>query len=110
MTRQTDEVKHKLDETETQLRDAKTKAGIISPLEDSKKTIADMTSKIQQEIYEAQAELAGYNETIQEEKKLMSKPGVAGTATNLAPAASGLSPSQPEKAVEYQRICTQLNS
>ena len=31
LTRETDEVKHKLDETETQLREARGKANIISP-------------------------------------------------------------------------------
>jgi succinoglycan biosynthesis transport protein ExoP len=106
LTRQTDDVKHKLDDTETQLRDAKNKAGIIS-LDDSKKTIADMTSKIQQEIYEADAEEAAYQETIKAMHDIMAKSGTYSTNTASTPGSAAPSP---DKVAEYQRICTQLST
>jgi uncharacterized protein involved in exopolysaccharide biosynthesis/Mrp family chromosome partitioning ATPase len=109
LTRETDEVRHKLDETETQLRDAKSKAGIIS-LDDSKKTMGEMMAKIQQEIYDAEAQRADYQQTIKEMQKFLSKPAVGAVSTNAGPAAGGAAAVPPDKVAEYQRICTQLFS
>jgi uncharacterized protein involved in exopolysaccharide biosynthesis/Mrp family chromosome partitioning ATPase len=108
LTRQTDDVKHKLDDTETQLREAKNKAGIIS-LDDSKKAIGDMTSKIQEEIYDAEAEEAGYQETIKATRALSGLGSVA-VSTNRSVASSGISAVPPVKVSEYQKICGQLMS
>jgi Mrp family chromosome partitioning ATPase/uncharacterized protein involved in exopolysaccharide biosynthesis len=108
LTRETDEVKRKLDETETQLREAKSKAGIIS-LDDSKKTLVEMTSKIQEEIYAAEAEWAGYQETIRGMEKLVPKPAVAVVSTNAAPSAAGVAAPPSDKVADYQRICVQLS-
>jgi uncharacterized protein involved in exopolysaccharide biosynthesis/Mrp family chromosome partitioning ATPase len=108
LTRETDEVKHKLDETETQLRDAKSKAGIIS-LDDSRKTLGEMTAKIQQEIYEAEAESAAHRETIKELQNLLPTPAVATVSTSAAPPAGGTGSVPPDKVVDYQKICGQLS-
>jgi uncharacterized protein involved in exopolysaccharide biosynthesis/Mrp family chromosome partitioning ATPase len=108
LTRETDEVKRKLNDTEAQLREAKSKANIIS-LEDSQKTFGEMTSKLQQEIYEAEAEWAGYEQTIQEMNALVPKPNPA-EASNAAPAAGGAEPIPPDKAESYQRTCEQLSA
>ncbi len=107
LTRETDEVKHKLDETETQLRDAKGKAGIIS-LDESKKTMGDMIARIQQEIYEAEAQMADYQQTIKERQKLLPKPAAA-VSTNVAPAAGAVASVPPDKVSDYQKICQKLN-
>jgi polysaccharide biosynthesis transport protein len=110
LTRETDEVKHKLDDTETQLRDAKSKAGIIS-LDESKKTMGEMMARIQQEIYDSQAEWAAYQETIKQRQGILSKPAGTAASSNAAPSAGGVaSAPPPDKVAEYQRICTQLLS
>jgi uncharacterized protein involved in exopolysaccharide biosynthesis/Mrp family chromosome partitioning ATPase len=108
LTRETDEARQKLDDTETQLRAAKGRAGIIS-LDDSKKTYGEMTSKIQEEIYAAEAEWAGYQETIKEMEKLVPQPAVAAVSTNAAPSAGGMAPVPSDKVADYQRICGNLS-
>jgi Mrp family chromosome partitioning ATPase/uncharacterized protein involved in exopolysaccharide biosynthesis len=108
LTRETDTIKHKLDETETQLRDAKSKAGIIS-LDESKKTYGEMTAQIQKEIYNAEAEWAGYQETIKEMRTFLPKSAVAAVSTNAAPSAGGAAPVPPDKVADYQRICEHLS-
>ncbi len=109
LTRETDEIKQKLDDTEAQLRAAKGKAGIIS-LDDSRKTFGEMTSKIQEEIYAAETEWAGYQETIKEMRKLAPKPDVAAVSTNAASSAGGMAPVPSDKVADYQRICGQSSS
>ena len=109
LTRQTDDVKHKLDDTETQLRDAKNKAGIIS-LDDSKKTIADLTSKIQQEIYEAEAQEADFQQTIKARQSLLATISGAAISTNPLPATGEIPRVSPDKITEYQALCNQLAS
>jgi uncharacterized protein involved in exopolysaccharide biosynthesis/Mrp family chromosome partitioning ATPase len=107
LTRETDEVKRKLDDTEAQLREAKSKANIIS-LEDSRKTIGDMMAKLQQGIYDAEAEYAGYEQTIKEMSALVPKPNPAGT-TNAARAAGEVEPAPSDKVESYRSICEQLS-
>jgi uncharacterized protein involved in exopolysaccharide biosynthesis/Mrp family chromosome partitioning ATPase len=103
LTRETDEVKHKLDETESDLREAKSKAGIIS-LDDSKKTMGEMMAKIQEEIYDAEAQRADYRQTIKEIEKVLPKSAAAG------PVVGGEAPIPSDKVTSYQKICVQLNS
>ncbi|MGP8201792.1 MAG: GumC family protein [Limisphaerales bacterium] len=106
LTLETDEIKHKLDDTETQLREARAKANIIS-LDDSRKTLGDMTAKIQQEIYDAEAEWAGYRQTILDMQGLLPKPVVA---TNTAPSVEAAAPIPADKVDAYQRVCQQLSA
>ena len=57
LTQETDQLRSRLAQTEDDLRRAKNKAGVIS-LEDTKKSFADQMSRIQQQIFDAQADLA----------------------------------------------------
>jgi uncharacterized protein involved in exopolysaccharide biosynthesis/Mrp family chromosome partitioning ATPase len=61
LTQQTDHLRARLSQTEQELRQARNKAGVIS-LNDSKKALIDLTGKIRQELYNAEAELAGLKE------------------------------------------------
>ena len=68
-----------------------------------------MTSKIQGDIYAAEAEWGGYQETIKEMQKLLPKPAVAVVSTNAASSAGGVAPVPSDKVADYQRICGQLS-
>jgi uncharacterized protein involved in exopolysaccharide biosynthesis/Mrp family chromosome partitioning ATPase len=57
LTQETDTLRSRLLETEDQLRKAMSKAGIIS-IEDTKKQYTEQLSRIQEDIFKAQAELA----------------------------------------------------
>jgi len=57
LSQETDQLRSRLSQTEDELRKAKDKAGIIS-IEDSKKVYSEQVAKIQQDIYDAEAELA----------------------------------------------------
>jgi uncharacterized protein involved in exopolysaccharide biosynthesis/Mrp family chromosome partitioning ATPase len=107
LTEKVDEVKHKLDDTDSQLRDAKNAAGIISPLEESKKTLADMSAKIQQELYEAQAQMADEQETILALQRLAGK---APPPTNASASSTAPAPVPPDKIGEYQKLCNEYFS
>ena len=110
LIRETDTVKGKLQDTETALREAKSKAGVIS-LEESRKELGEMTAKIQQEAYEAEAEWAGYQQTIKAKRDLLPKPLVAVVATNSASASNTVVEIAPDKdKADYRRICEQLTS
>ena len=103
MTRQREIIRGQQLETEKQLHEIKDKVGIIS-LEDSKKNYSEMMAKIQQAIYDAEAERAGYRETIKEMEKALPKATATTSApTNANPAADQLTPIPPDKVVDYQR-------
>jgi uncharacterized protein involved in exopolysaccharide biosynthesis/Mrp family chromosome partitioning ATPase len=106
LMRATDDVKHKLEDTETQLREAKFRANIIS-LDDSKKSLGDMTARIQQQIYDAEAEWAGSQQTIRDMQNLLPKAATA-VATNAAASADLAAPPPPDSVDAYQKICQQL--
>ena len=108
LNRETDTVKRKLDDTETQLREARNKANIIN-LEDSQKSFGDMTAKIQQSIYDAEAEWAGYQQTIRDMQGLLPKAAAAPVATNAAPATDLAAPIPADKVDAYQKICRQMS-
>src|SRR6266850_2682784 len=57
LTQETDQLRSRLVQTEDELRKAKAKAGVFS-LDDSKKVFTEQNSKIQQAIFDAEAELA----------------------------------------------------
>ena len=81
MIRETDTVKGKLQETESALRDAKTRAGIVS-LDDNKKSLEEMTLKIQEELYVAAVELAVCRRTIKARRDLLAKSAGLTAPTN----------------------------
>ena len=81
LIRETDTVKGKLQETESALRDAKTRAGIVS-LDDNKKSLEEMTLKIQQKLYDADVELAVCQRTIKARRDLLANPAGSTAPTN----------------------------
>jgi len=104
LTQETDQLRTRLAQTEEDLRKAKNKVGIIS-LADSQKAFSDQISKIQQEILDAEAELAesqgavraiaSFNHTVPATP--IETNTVAATATNdlVVP---------PEKLAEYRQV------
>jgi uncharacterized protein involved in exopolysaccharide biosynthesis/Mrp family chromosome partitioning ATPase len=106
LNKRTDELRVELNNTENELRRAKTNAGIIS-LEDTKKLYSEEVSKIKLEILNSEAELAERQAMAAE----LGKVAAAGRAadTNSAnssnpPPALASSPVPPEKTEEYRRI------
>jgi polysaccharide biosynthesis transport protein len=86
-----------LNDTEQQLASLKNKANIIS-LEDSKKGLADQISKIQGEIFDAQAQLVGYQVAMKPSDKLES-------VTNAT------LPAVPSSEIDaYKSICASLDA
>lgn len=67
LSQETDQLRARLEQTEDELRKEKDKAGIIS-LDDSKKAFSDQETRLQEEIFSADAELAErsgrYNEMV----------------------------------------------
>ncbi|HVU15391.1 MAG TPA: Wzz/FepE/Etk N-terminal domain-containing protein [Candidatus Didemnitutus sp.] len=57
LTQETDQLRQQLAQTEEELHQANIKAGVIS-IEDSKKSLSEQESRIRQEIFSAQADLA----------------------------------------------------
>jgi polysaccharide biosynthesis transport protein len=108
LIRDSDTVKGKLQETETALRDAKAKAGVIS-LEDSKKTLGDMTAKIQQAIYDTQAEWASCLQMIKARRDMLPPSAVSSVPTNKVSSSDSVAEIAPVKdQADYRRICEQL--
>ena len=86
-----------LNDTEQQLANLKNKANIIS-LEDSKKGLADQISKIQGAIFDAQAELIGYQVALKPSGKLEAD-------TNSTP------PAVPSDQIDaYKSTCASLDA
>ena len=86
-----------LNDTEQQLASLKNKANIIS-LEDSKKGLADQISKIQAEIFDAQAQLVGYQVATKPSDKV-------GSVTNAT------LPVVPSDEIDaYKSICASLDA
>jgi uncharacterized protein involved in exopolysaccharide biosynthesis/Mrp family chromosome partitioning ATPase len=76
LSKETDQLRSRLVQTEDELRKAKAKAGIFS-LDDTKKVYTEQISKIQQSIFDAEAELAERQASVNELSKL------ARTSTNV---------------------------
>jgi uncharacterized protein involved in exopolysaccharide biosynthesis/Mrp family chromosome partitioning ATPase len=86
LKQQTDQLKIQLGGTEQELQKARESAGLIS-LTDTKKVYTDQISKIRQELFDAQAELAERQAALEEITKLSATPSNSPTvdATGLAP-------------------------
>ncbi len=67
LSKETDTLRARLAQTEDALRKARNKAGVIS-LEESKKSNAELISRLKQELFSAQAQLAEQNAILQEIK------------------------------------------
>jgi uncharacterized protein involved in exopolysaccharide biosynthesis/Mrp family chromosome partitioning ATPase len=99
LTQRTITLSNQLARTEEQLRNAKLKAGVVSP-EDAKKSFTEQISKLRQDIFNAQADLAEHEAALK-------------AATRLVPADFGntnkASASPLEQANNYQGIKERLD-
>jgi len=103
LSQETDQLRSRLSQTEDDLRKAKDKAGIIS-LDDSKKAYVEQVSKIREEIYAAEAELAERSAMLGDLAKL------APSAKAVAPKAAGTEPTIPSSVInEYRDACGRLD-
>lgn len=100
LTQETDQLRSRLAQTEQELRKAKNKAGVIS-LDDTKKGYAEQISKIRQDLFAAEAELAERQAALKEIGKL---PPTATAATTPVGAET---PSG--KVDEYKSLCARLD-
>ena len=101
LTQQTDQLRSQLAQTEEDLRRAKTNAGLMS-IEESKKAYTEQISKIREELFNTQAELAERQAAI---RQLPQAPSQTTNANDLSLAAV---PS--DKIEEYKSISARLNS
>jgi uncharacterized protein involved in exopolysaccharide biosynthesis/Mrp family chromosome partitioning ATPase len=91
ITQQTDQLRSRLAQTEDDLRKARTKAGIISSVEDTKKTYTEQIAALRLQLFEAQAKLAERSAAFSELQKqagATSGPPAPGLAETPSPAAS----------------------
>lgn len=99
LTRQTEELKTQLSQTEQELQRARNKAGILS-LADTKKVYTDQISKIRQELFDAQAELAERQVAL----KAMTKPASVTVNTDQ----SNTTETPVWSATVYKNVCGRL--
>jgi uncharacterized protein involved in exopolysaccharide biosynthesis/Mrp family chromosome partitioning ATPase len=107
LTQETDQLKHRLQETEEALRAAKTNLGVIS-LDDAEKVFGEKISKIQQDIDDSQALLAQHQAAVDE---LSKRTKIDPLPTNaVAGAATGTNTPSPEKLTEYKHVCDMVDA
>jgi polysaccharide biosynthesis transport protein len=99
LSQETERLRSELAQTEKELRAAKNKAGVTS-LEDAKKSCTEQISKIRENLFGAQAELAERQAVLEETTKLV--PGTS-EATNSEQQISL------EQINEYKKICARLD-
>jgi uncharacterized protein involved in exopolysaccharide biosynthesis len=104
LSQETDQLRAQLEQTEDELRKEKDKAGIVS-LDDAQKTFNDQESKLEAEIFSAQAELAErsarYNNLIQH------MPGAAKAVAASAGPAPAMVP--PDIADTYRNLLARID-
>lgn len=96
LTQETDQLRSRLAQTEEELRKATNKAGIIS-LEDYKKTTSEQLSRLRQQIFDVQAELAERISIYEQMTK---------TQAGATPAATTATEPPPEKIEAYVKVAT----
>jgi len=102
LTRQTDQLRSELKQTDDELRNVQAKAGIIS-LADSKKAFTEQIARIREGLFAAEAELAGRQATLNTMTNLMP----VGLETNLV---THSDPPPPEKLTDYKKISSLLDT
>jgi uncharacterized protein involved in exopolysaccharide biosynthesis/Mrp family chromosome partitioning ATPase len=101
LSQETAQLRSQIDETEDELRAAKTSAGIIS-LPDAEKSYTDQIAWLNTQLFQAQADLAA------EQSELNAQP--AETNANAAAPATAPGMNVPQGRVEeYQRVCARLD-
>ncbi len=101
MSAEKDQLRAQLAQTEDELRKVMSSAGIIS-LEDSKKSFGEQIARIRQQLFDAQAELAGRLSVLQETTQAPSDGAAAG------PAEKQEAPVPPDQLAAYQKVVTRL--
>lgn len=97
LAQETAALRSQIDETEDELRSAKTSAGIIS-LPDAEKSYTDQIALLGDQLFEAQADLAADTSTLKAQPD----------QTNAAAAPAGMEVPQ-ARLDEYQRVCARLD-
>jgi uncharacterized protein involved in exopolysaccharide biosynthesis/Mrp family chromosome partitioning ATPase len=92
LSQQTLSLKEQITQTEDEIRAAKTNAGVVS-LEESDKTYAEQVARLEEELFQARAQLAGYQALLKSD------------GTNL----TALINLSADKLEAYQRICERLD-
>ncbi len=111
LTKQTDELRTRLNQTEEELRKVKSKAGVFL-VDESKKAITDQLSRLQEDLLTAEAEL------IQRRTMLDQLRALSGMRSTNAPAVSGTNtveeivetPLDPETIRHYRAVNARLES
>jgi uncharacterized protein involved in exopolysaccharide biosynthesis/Mrp family chromosome partitioning ATPase len=85
LTQQTDHLRSRLAQTEQELRQAKTNAGIIS-LEDAKKGFGDQVSRIRQALFDTESELAERKAAVAELTRLLPPSATRAVTPSVSPA------------------------
>ena len=104
LTQETDQLRSRLAQTEEELRKARNKAGVIS-VEDAKKSYTEQTTKIRQEIFDAQAELAERSSVLHE----LSKGSPDASAAAPGADANAEPPLSPAQIDEYRSALARLD-
>ncbi len=107
LTQETDQRRSKVAQIEDELRKAKAKVGVIS-LEDTKHAYSEQLTKLQQALFDAEAELAERRAAATDLAKVLRAP-VAGS-TNQPAGANYAESVAPEKLREYHRVCALLET
>jgi uncharacterized protein involved in exopolysaccharide biosynthesis/Mrp family chromosome partitioning ATPase len=103
LQQETDQLKASLKNIDESIRNAKTNLNIVS-VEDSQKVFGDQMTKIQQDIFDADAELAGHEASVTEMSKHTT---LKDALTNVVKAADAGSVPV-EKTAEYKRVAGML--
>ncbi len=98
LAQETERLHNQLAETDQQLREAKTKAGVTS-VADARKAITDQSSRVQMDLYNAEAELAGHQALLAPAVPFASGNGPATNVETQIPS---------DRIDEYKRVCTRL--
>jgi succinoglycan biosynthesis transport protein ExoP len=104
LTRQTEELRSQLARTEQELQQARSRAGVLS-LTDTKKVYTDQISKIRQELFDAQAELAEHQAILKD----LTRPAPA--LLNAAPSNTAVVSAETPvgTAAAYKSVCGRLD-
>lgn len=112
LTQETDQLRSRLVQTEDELRKAKAKAGIIA-LEDTKSAYSTEISRIQQELLDAEAELAERRAVAKEMATFFRPAALVATNANASTnrtATLAYAPVSATKLDDYRRVCGFLDS
>ena len=103
LTQQTDQLRTRLAQTEDEIRKIKERAGIIS-LEDVKRSLTDRRSRVQEELFNAEAELAQRQAALAAINQLSPAPVVPAETNAVVPEISSA------KLAEYKFVCSRLET